>query len=87
MSSDKQPAAASLLAHGVAGAASSVAALALLYPLDQLRTLQQVDLARRACFAYCAQYYKCVERSVTAHLVLYIPVAPPAGHGAKSGVT
>ena len=34
-----------LLAHGVAGAASSVLSLALLYPLDQLRTLQQVKNA------------------------------------------
>jgi hypothetical protein len=32
----------SSLVHGIAGAVSSVGALALLYPLDQLRTLQQV---------------------------------------------
>ena len=43
MASGQQAAPASLLAHGVAGATSSVLALALLYPLDQLRTLQQVN--------------------------------------------
>jgi len=41
-STSSQPTA---LAHGVAGAVASVGALALLYPLDQLRTLQQLGLA------------------------------------------
>ena len=34
----------SVLTHGAAGAASSVLALALLYPLDQIRTLSQLGM-------------------------------------------
>ena len=43
------PAPPSGLMHGAAGSLSSVAALALLYPLDQLRMLQQLGLAPRGC--------------------------------------
>mmetsp|Transcript_37991 Transcript_37991/g.75120 ORF Transcript_37991/g.75120 Transcript_37991/m.75120 type:complete len:506 (+) Transcript_37991:39-1556(+) len=47
----------SLLAHGAAGSASSVFALSLLYPLDQLRTLQQLGLAPRVASTPSKELY------------------------------
>lgn len=46
MSSSRAP---SGTLHGIAGSLSSVVSLALFYPLDQLRTLQQLGLAPRKC--------------------------------------